>query len=390
MFFHSSNTRSGTKSGFTLIEMIIVLGIIIVITLLVFTNFNTFTSRSNLRIRTSEIVGYIRFAQERSASSEHLPGALSSTPTIGFQVVRLKVRDGVLQEYRLEKVPGKFSSFSATVAQGSADFHAQGQVAVSDARHVILDGQETYYVNVCFIDTNSTAVYQLEPLETKPATVNRCSKTPKTTDRDLFCELNNPSTSEGRNEMQRNNFDIHLSIEQPTREVHANIFAVRSDGSTYQYTNGGVRPNGTSNRISGMYEGLRIALITPTGEKRSIDVYHTGLVSTKANDARSGCGVPPITGLTAQLTASSVSLEWKHTSPDVTGYKLRIKKGSYPFDLWTGITPARNGNNRTHTVTTVNRSALTLPTSYTFEVRPVIGSISAPAISVQILVPPSG
>ena len=273
---HFFSLRGGDDNtgGFTLIEVLVSIAIMGIIVGMVFVNYASFTSHSLLRIRVSELGEYIRFAQERSGSAEAFSqNAVLSTQ--GFQVVRMRVRDGLLKDFRLEKASGPFTGFAegANFAIGR-DSEVQGSLTVS------LETTERYYIDVCFIDTDSATRYTREQLVLNGDT--RC------TSDSMLCSSPDPSAN-GYDVVKtaRNNFDIHFSVEQPTREVHTNIMPVV--GTTYTYS--ATEPNGETKRISDTYEGVRVVFVATTGNiaTRSIDVYRTGLISTKATDAGDGC-----------------------------------------------------------------------------------------------------
>ncbi len=257
-------------------EVVVSIAIMGIIIGTVFINYGTFTSRSLLRVRIAEVGEYIRFAQESSGAAENLSrSAIVSAG--GFQVVRLKVRNGVVDLFRLEKAPGVFTSF----AEGEV-FALGRDSVVPDSRQVRLGSSEQYYVDVCFIDEEGASRYTRKQL-----TVN--NDTACTAD-SMLCSVPNP-TAAGYNAAQtaQNNFDIHLSIEQPSREVHANVVPVTISGNkeTSQYKN--TEPNGASARMSSVYEGVRIVFITEKGHLRSIDVFRTGLIGFRAKDSGNGC-----------------------------------------------------------------------------------------------------
>ena len=138
-----------------------------------------------------------------------------------------------------------------------------------------------YYLDACFITAGSTPTYTRTKLVLSGDTACTSSS--------MLCEEPDPTLpGYSADRTARNNFDIHLSIEQPTREVHANLLPVRSGAYVY----GSVEPNRNNRRdkrISDSYAGIRIVFITQEGVKRSIDVYRSGLVSLKSSDTNDGC-----------------------------------------------------------------------------------------------------
>ncbi len=266
--------RGGDDGGFTLIEVLVSIAIMGIIVGVVFVNYASFTSHSLLRIRVDELGEYIRFAQERSGSAETF-SQNTVLPTQGFQVVRIKVRDGILKDFRLERAAGPFAGF----AEGS-NFATARDGEVPGSSTVSLETAEQYFVDVCFIDADAAPRYTRKQLVLNSD--QSCASD------SMLCSSPNPFVSGyDATKTARNNFDIHFSIEQPTREVYVNVMPVV--GTTYTYS--AIEPNGATKRISDTYEGVRIAFVATTGitATRSIDVYKTGLISTKATDAQNGC-----------------------------------------------------------------------------------------------------
>lgn len=267
----------GDCQGFTLIEILVSIAIMGIIVGIVFVNYASFTSHSLLRLRVDELGEYIRFAQERSGSAETF-SQNTLFPTRGFQVVRVRVRDGLLKDFRLERAAGPFAGF----AEGSnfsdgRDSDVQGSLTVS------LETTERYFVDVCYIDTDSASRYTREMLVLNSDSA--CASD------SMLCSSPDPMVNDyDVIKTARNNFDIHISIEQPTREVYTNVVPVV--GTTYTYA--ATEPNGDLKRVSETYEGVRIVLVaTASGSvTRSIDVYNTGLISTKAADTHDGCSGP--------------------------------------------------------------------------------------------------
>ena len=292
IFSHASRPfrrrpHGGSRSGFTLLEILVTVAVIIVIIAVILVNYTSFTSRSGIRVRAAEVSEFVRYAQERSASTEVLDRS-AAEPTEGFQAVRLKVRKGLLSDLRLERVPGSFMMFAdAGTVAGYADFAAAGAAEVSGARMATLRPSEEYIIDACFINTDGSA-----PTYTRQSLAFGSADCSQPSTRHILCGSPDPTArTYYENLVRLNNFDILLSVRQPTREVHANIFAVGVSGATerYSYTDGGVRPNGPGELMSDMYEGIRIVFIGPTGLKRSVDVYRTGLVTDDADDGTDGC-----------------------------------------------------------------------------------------------------
>ena len=299
------------NGGFTLLEMLVTIAVIIVITGTVIANYTNFTTRSSLRVRAAEIAEFIRLAQEQSLSTEVL-SATAVNETQGFQIVRVQVRDGILRSFRIEKAPGTFTEFSGAAGNNFADAR-RAEVPLDQI--TTLPPQEEYFFDTCFIDTNNpTNMYKRISLANGSVD---CSSAEPTY---MLCKEPNPATGFSESAAERNNFDVHLSIEQPTREVHTNIFSVGT-GETYTYTDSSVRPNGPNKRISDTYEGVRLVLITQSGLKKSIDIYRTGLISTESATNADGCEVgsatqpSPAPGVPAPLHQTHPCLLYTSPSP---------------------------------------------------------------------------
>lgn len=266
---------SENSPGFTIIELIIVMAIIAIMTSFAFFDFTSFTSHSSVRTRTAELAEYLWYAQEHSSAGEVLsPSAV--LPTRGFQVVRVEVREGVLHRFRLEKAPGVFQTFD-----GSSPFAVASNSTVPDNFSVMPRPQEEYYVDVCFITVGSTPSYTRRKLELAGDTA--CNFV------SMLCDEPDPSISGySAKRTARNNFDIHFSVEQPTREVHTNLLPIERGSYVYSSVEPN-RGNRRDKRVSDVYAGVRVVFISPEGVKRSVDVYQTGLVSVKSSDNLDGC-----------------------------------------------------------------------------------------------------
>ena len=265
------------SKGFTLIEIVVSIIIIVSITTLIFNSYVSFTSRSGLRIRAVEIAEFLRLAQELSASSVPVSASESIAVNQGFQVVRLVVRDGLLKEVRLEEVQGEFSEFAIATTQAPNAFHSAGEADLKGSKRLDLQAQESYFVDFCFIDSGQTRVYTRVPLEIGSSDCSEATPT--------YALCSEPSDQLSDAALERNEFAIHFSIEQPTREVHTNVFPFQ--GGAYLYAQ--AEPNGHQLRVSNRYEGIRVVVLTREGLKSSVDVFTSGFVSTSAADARDGC-----------------------------------------------------------------------------------------------------
>ena len=279
--------------GFTLIELLVTISIIGVITSTAFLNYTNFGTKSLLRTRIAELGEYIRYAQDLSGSAEVFSSENGLDPNRGFQVVRVKVRDGLLETFRLEKKPGLFEEFS--------NFEDAGEVDLPDSEFVTLEPSERYYVDVCFIDTDETQPYVRESL-----TLNSDEECPSSSA--MLCGSPDPTAGGyDADTVAQNNFDIHFSIEQPTREAHANVIPVDVSGSAEVYVYDGTAPNySVQKRISDVYEGVRIIFITELGDRRSLDIYRTGLISFNAADVACGESAAPDSPLIPVVVVNGV------------------------------------------------------------------------------------
>lgn len=273
--------------GFSLIEMVIAVAIISIISGVVFHNYANFGGRSLLRVRLVELGEYVRLAQERSGFSEVFSQNVA-VPTEGFQVVRVRVRGGYLKDFRLEQAPGSFAGdFSET------SIFATGRDSTVPMTETVLPGTlEQHHVDVCFIDTNPASPQ--DRYVSKPLVIGtdlHCST------QSMLCSDPDPSVATyNAVQARRNNFDIHLSVEQPTREMSGNVIPVTVSGATETYLYKHAEPNGSdidsgiNGRVSDTYEGIRIVFISEAGYTRSLDVYRSGLVSFDPRiDSRVGC-----------------------------------------------------------------------------------------------------
>ena len=283
-----------SSRGFTIIELAVSVALIAIITSISFFNYGEFSSRSTLRIRAAELAEYLRFAQERSAASKIL-SKNAAVPTAGFQVVRLKVREGMLKSIRLEQA-AKISGVTDVLNDTNSPFKTARDKDVPGGDMIIPRASDRHYVDICFISSGT-------PKYTREKLLISASDTTCTTDSMLCSEPDPTDPLFDRDEIARNNFDIHFSVEQPTRGIYTNAVPV----SVIKDTNGNplselyryyaAQPNGsgdnsknTSDRMSDAYVGVRVVFIEPGGLKRSVDVYTTtGLIGTKASDNADGC-----------------------------------------------------------------------------------------------------
>ena len=271
----SMNTERSTR-GFSLVELLLVVLLIGVLTALVLVNYSSFGSRSALVVRLTEIEDYVHFAQERSLSAEPLTIG-GDTTTEGYQVLQLKVRHGVLDSFFLKKKVGRSDSLTNLGENLTADDNATG---VSE-----LSSLENYFVDACFINlTEGAPVYVRKAL----ISTNDCTAENPTDPFPMLCAEQDPlSNTFDEDVVEKNDFDIILTIEQPTREVYANLIPMWSE-DTFSYAN--AQPAGNGGITDTEHKGFRLVLITPNGIKRSLDFYRLGLITTQSKDSEDGCG----------------------------------------------------------------------------------------------------
>ena len=139
--------RHQHNGGFTLLEILVTIAVIIVITGTVIANYTNFTTRSSLRVRAAEIAEFVRLAQEQSLSTEVL-STTAVNETQGFQIVRVQVRDGILQSFRIEKAPGTFTGFSGVTGNNFADAR-RAEIPLDQI--TTLPQQEEYFLSLIHI-----------------------------------------------------------------------------------------------------------------------------------------------------------------------------------------------------------------------------------------------
>ena len=212
-------------TGFTLIEILVTIAIIVIIIAILFSNYNTFTSRSLLRVRIGEVVSLVLLVQDRSAA-----GITKSSSSLGqqprYQLVRITTRGGNLKSIGAEE-------------SVSLNFTMADDTDKLTGTNVETDFSEKFSIKVCQIDKDKNFV--------------------------------NASTID--------DFDIIVSVERPTRETYTNIVDINGDEIAGLKTAGGV--------------GTRIVFeLSDESLKRSIDIYHTGLVEIAGKNFDKGCDVP--------------------------------------------------------------------------------------------------
>jgi len=80
----SSDTHPTTRRGYTLIELIVTMGIILVVIGLIVVNYNNFNDNQRVRQAASDVKSNLRYAQTKALSAEK-PG-VGCTRLIGYEV----------------------------------------------------------------------------------------------------------------------------------------------------------------------------------------------------------------------------------------------------------------------------------------------------------------
>lgn len=265
--------------GFTLVELVVTLAIVSSFSIGYLVTYDSFTSQSGLHLRASELLEYIQYAQDLSASSEILlPTAV--LPTQGFQVVRLQVREGVFSAVRLEKVPGAFEEFATHTTAAPNNFDEVRQEGVVGSLESRPQPGERFFVDLCYIRTGGSLVRRNLGVTADGSQDASCS------DSILCHELNSSLSTYTNDKAEKANFDVVFAIEQPTREVSVSATALDAVGDyAYAYT----EPHGPDRITSNNYSGVRVVFSMPNGNRKSVDVYRTGLVSMGASNNKDGC-----------------------------------------------------------------------------------------------------
>ena len=310
------------NKGFSIIELLVTLGIIIAITTLILWNYQNFSARSVLRTRTVDIITLIRLAQAYSTTTYLSEDRISTTTDdylFGFDSVRIRVREGKLYSYQIESTDSIFTSYAETfsphnlsnnketVQLGTAQECPRDGGEISSRNELLsqyeLDEGGQYAVRYCLLgDFKQDKVQNIN----NPQSLN-----PGNPEGEIVCARDGSpyeigfdlTTLNTKGKIEKNvNFDIHISFERPTAEPFAAVVWPEScpvTGSSCVDCYGGdseVIPSrnprdfivsNNHETIENIY-GIRIFLINEDDNNsfRYFDVLETGLITLRVPDAR--------------------------------------------------------------------------------------------------------
>ena len=252
--------------GFTLTELIVTTAIILILTSIVAIRYNVFVGQANIRVAVGELSSFILLAQEISNSSE----VFEERNNIGYQSVRIKVRDRILDSYQLEKHPGEYLTVTNNrnvltpgCVRGGNDNYCQifGNVnqPVEGINKKSIRSRDLFFTSFCFLKDETRY---------KPFIDNECDESSET-----FIEW-----------AHKDNFDIHIAIEQPTAEPFATVLPYVSN-RVLEYLR---VPSLDSLEYNDEHRGIRLLFGLEDGiYTRYIDVLSTGVVSYGVQDITS-------------------------------------------------------------------------------------------------------
>ena len=248
--------------GFTLTELIVTTAIILILTSIVAVRYNVFVGQANIRVAVGELSSFILLAQEISNSSEVFEEEKNN---IGYQSVRIKVRDRILDSYQLEKHPGEYLTI-ADECKGNDDYcecdgndnycdiFGNANQSVKGINKKSIRSQDLYFTSFCFLKDEFFGN-------------NECDESSIT-----FTEW-----------AHKDNFDIHIAIEQPTAEPFATVlpYVLNKLSENLRV------PSLDSLEYNG-HRGIRLLFGLEDGiYTRYIDVLSTGVVSYGVQDITS-------------------------------------------------------------------------------------------------------
>ena len=248
--------------GFTLTELIVTTAIILILTSIVAIRYNVFVGQANIRVAVGELSSFILLAQEISNSSEVFEGGNN----IGYQSVRIKVRDRILDSYQLEKHPGEYLTVTDECEGNDnycecdgndnyCDIFGNANQSVKGINKKSIRSQDLYFTSFCFLKDESFGN-------------NECKESSIT-----FTEWR-----------YKDNFDIHIAIEQPTAEPFATVLPYISNKVSENLR----VPSLDSLEYNDEHRGIRLLFGLEDGiYTRYIDVLSTGVVSYGVQDITS-------------------------------------------------------------------------------------------------------
>ena len=250
--------------GFTLTELIVTTAIILILTSIVAIRYNVFVGQANIRVAVGELSSFILLAQEISNSSEVFEGGNN----IGYQSVRIKVRDRILDSYQLEKHPGEYLTVDTDECESKSETNCichgndnyceifgNDNQSIKGINKKSIRSQDLYFTSFCF-------------LKDEPFGNNECKESSIT-----FTEWR-----------YKNNFDIHIAIEQPTAEPFATVLPYISNKVSENLR----VPSLDSLEYNDGHRGIRLLFGLEDGiYTRYIDVLSTGVVSYDVQDITS-------------------------------------------------------------------------------------------------------
>ena len=248
--------------GFTLTELIVTTAIILILTSIVAIRYNVFVGQANIRVAVGELSSFILLAQEISNSSEVFEGRNN----IGYQSVRIKVRDRILDSYQLEKHPGEYLTVTDECGGNDnycecdgndnyCDIFGNANQSVKGINKKSIRSQDLYFTSFCFLKDESFGE-------------NECDE----------------SSITFREWRYKDNFDIHIAIEQPTAEPFATVLPYISNKVSENLR----VPSLDSLEYNDEHRGIRLLFGLEDGiYTRYIDVLSTGVVSYGVQDITS-------------------------------------------------------------------------------------------------------
>ncbi len=293
------------KKGFSIVELLVTVGVIAAITTLILWNYQSFTARSVLRTRTADITALIRLAQAYSTTTYLSEDRISTPGTdylFGFDSVNIRVRGGKLYSYQIESTNKIFESYVNTFYSQDFSSNDAGVLGRDELSTYELDEENRYTVRYCllgdFKDDVQEGIHNPQPLtgddDGKLNMVCARDGSPYEMSSDLLA-LNTGDAKEGKV-----NFDIHISFERPTAEPFSAVIWFKNctnngcplpeddddiiiipsgDPRTFK-----VRSNHTT--VENIY-GIRVFLINRDDDDntfRYFDVLETGLVVLQTPD----------------------------------------------------------------------------------------------------------